>query len=262
VFAYTLAQPPIVTYILFASVGLGMAAPYLLLGAFPSLVKVLPKPGPWMDTLKQLMGFVLLGTVVYLFATINADWFIPTLALMMATWLACWIIGQVPVYENVGKQLRAWGAAVAVAAVIGWLSFTFLGPAKHLYEWQPYAPDTIAKLQSEGKTVMVDFTADWCLTCQWNFKRAINTQAVKEVVEKNSVAPLLADWTDRNDTIRQKLAELNSRSIPVLAIYPAGKPGEVIVLRDVITEQQLLAALAQAGPSADAQREKQVASAR
>jgi suppressor for copper-sensitivity B len=263
VFAYTLAQPPIVTYIIFTSVGVGMAAPYLVLGAFPGLAKWLPKPGPWMETLKQLMGFVLLGTVVYLFSTINADWFIPTLALMMATWLACWIIGKVPVYEDVSKQVRAWGVGVAIAAAIGWASFTFLGPVKHLYEWEPFTPEAVAKLQSEGKTVMVDFTADWCLTCQWNFQRAINTHAVKEVVEKNEVAPVLADWTDRNETIRQKLEELSSRSIPVLAIYPAGKPGEVIVLRDVITEQQLLEALEQAGPSAGAasgQVSEQVAS--
>ena len=84
---------------------------------------------------------------------------------------------------------------------------------------------------------MVDFTADWCLTCQANFRSAINTQRVKEVVEKNGIAPVLADWTDNNDTIKQKLAELNSNSIPLLAIYPADKPGEVIILRDALTQE-------------------------
>lgn len=260
VFAYTLAQPPIVTYIIFASVGLGMASPYLVIGAFPGLVRWLPKPGAWMETFKQLMGFVLLGTVVYLFATISADWFIPTLALMMAVWLACWIIGKVPVYEDTSKQLRAWGLGVAIAAAIGWGAFTFLGPVKHLYEWEAYSPDTIAKLQAEGKTVMVDFTADWCATCQTNFIFAINTQRVKELVEKNGVAPVLADWSDHNDTIKTKLAELNSNSIPLLAIYPAGKPNEVILLRDVVTEGQVIQALEQAGASKAAAEESQVAS--
>ncbi|MCI0359899.1 MAG: thioredoxin family protein [Planctomycetaceae bacterium] len=254
VFAFTLAQPPIVTYIIFASVGLGMASPYLLIGAFPRLVKWLPKPGQWMETFKQLMGFVLLGTVVYLFATINADWFIPTLALMMAVWLACWIIGKVPIYESTGKQLTAWAVGCAVAALIGWASFTYLGPVKHLYEWQPYSPESIAKLQAEGKTVMVDFTANWCLTCQANFRLAINTHKVKEVVERNGVVPMLADWTDKNETIKVRLQELNSNSIPLMAIYPAGKPGEVIVLRDALLESHVLAALAQAGASHDPTR--------
>jgi thiol:disulfide interchange protein len=249
VFGYTLTQPPTVTYLIFFSVGLGMASPYLVIGAFPGLVKWLPKPGAWMETFKQLMGFVLLGTVVYLFSTINSDWFIPTLALVMGVWLACWWIGRVPVYEETSKQVWAWIGGCAAAALVGYLSFTFLGPVKHLYEWQTYAPDKIAALQAEGKTVMVDFTADWCLTCQANFRLAINTHRVKEVVEKKQIVPMLADWTDESEEIRQRLAELNSNSIPLLAIYPAGRPGEVVVLPDVISESQLLEALEKASPA-------------
>jgi suppressor for copper-sensitivity B len=249
VFGFTLTQPPLATYLIFLSVGVGMASPYLLIGAFPGLVKALPKPGAWMETFKQLMGFVLLGTVVYLFSTINSDWFIPTLALVMGVWLACWWIGRVPIYEDASKQVWAWIGGCAAAGLVGYLSFTFLGPVKHLYEWQSYTPDKIAALQSEGKTVMVDFTADWCLTCQWNFKRAINTERVKEVVEKNQIVPMLADWTDESPEIGRQLAVLDSKSIPLLAIYPAGKPGKVVVLRDVISETQLLEALAKAGSS-------------
>jgi suppressor for copper-sensitivity B len=249
VFAVTLSQPPLVTYVLFGSVGLGMASPYLLIGAFPALVRWLPKPGHWMETLKQLMGFVLLGTVVYLFTTINKDYFIPTLALVMAVWLGCWIVGRVPAYEDTRKQLKQWTLGFVAAGLIGWISFTFLSPERHLYPWQSYSPDTLARLQAEGKTVMVDFTANWCLTCRWNFRWAINTRRIKEIVEKNEVAPVLADWTDPNEAIETKLTELRSNSIPLLAIYPANRPGEVIVLRDAITQSQLVAALEQAGPS-------------
>jgi thiol:disulfide interchange protein len=167
----------------------------------------------------------------------------------MGVWLACWLIGQVPVYEDLGKQARQWILGLASATAIGWLSFIFLSPQKHLYEWQPYTPDAVARLQADGKTVMVDFTANWCLTCQTNFLLAINTHRVKDVVEKNGVAPVLADWTDYNDLIKTKLAELKSDSIPLLVIYPASKPDDVIILHGPITQGQLVAALEQAGPS-------------
>lgn len=246
VFAYTLTQPPLVTYVLFLSVGLGMASPYLLVGLFPGLIRWLPKPGEWMETFKQLMGFVLLGTVVYLFSTIPGEYFIPTLALVMGVWFACWVIGRVPPYEPVRRQLRAWALGVTAAGAVGWFSFQYLGPARHLFEWQPFQPEAIARLQQEGKTVMVDFTADWCLTCQANFRFAINTPRVQRIVQQQGVVAMLADWTDQNDTIKQKLAELNANSIPLLAIYPAHKPGEVIVLRDALLEQQVVEALERA----------------
>src|SRR5262249_32748316 len=178
----------------------------------PALIRWLPKPGAWMETFKQLMGFVLLGTVVYLFATISPAYFVPTLALVMGIWFACWIIGRVPVYEPASLQLRAWALGCVAAALVGWGAFTFLGPVKRLYEWRPFTPDAVAKLQAEGKTVMVDFTANWCLTCQLNFRGAINTRRVKSIVEKNGIAPVRADWTDRKDTIKRKLDEVNGKS--------------------------------------------------
>jgi thiol:disulfide interchange protein len=211
-----------------------------------------------METVKQLMGFVLLGTVVYLFSTINSDYFIPTLALVMAVWLACWIIGRVPLYEDVSKQLRNWAVGVASAAAIGWAAFTYLGPMQELIPWQPYSAEALAKLQADGKTVMIDFTADWCLTCQFNTRTAINTRRVKEAIEKHGVVPLLADWTDKNDAIKEKLAELNSKSIPLLAIYPAGTPFEPIVLRDALVESQVLSAIEKAGSSAPQPEKHQV----
>ena len=100
---------------------------------------------------------------------------------------------------------------------------------------------------------MVDFSADWCLTCKANLQFAIETDRVKAKLQKNRVVPMLADWTDGSDEIRRVLEGLGSRSIPVLAIYPAAKPGETppepIVLRDLLTESQVLAALEEAGPS-------------
>jgi thiol:disulfide interchange protein len=241
----------VLAFVLFGSIGLGMGLPYLVIGAFPSLVRWLPKPGPWMETFKQLMGFVLLFTVVYFFASVPS-YYIPVLATVIGVWLACWWIGRVPLYEPTAKQIQAWIGGCAAAVLIGWLSFSWFGPRsaeKEIIAWQPYSSPQLAASLSAGKTVMIDFTANWCPTCQWNTLTAIETPKVKALVEKNGVVPLLADWTEYSPEIKAKLLELQSRSIPLLAIYPAGRPEEVIVLRDVVTEQQVMEALEKAGPS-------------
>jgi thiol:disulfide interchange protein len=249
VLGYTISQPPAITYLVFTSIGIGMGLPYLLIGVFPSLVSWLPKPGQWMETLKHLLGFVLLGTVVWLFSSLNADYFIPTLAMLFGIWFACWLIGYVPEYAPLQNRLAAWGGGIAVATVVGWLSFAALAPSASPLPWQPYSPQALAIARAQGKTVMVDFTANWCLTCKTNLKFSLDRQDVKELVEKHGVVALKADWTDENPTIKQALAELNSRSIPLLAIYPADANRDVIVLPDLLTPGKVLDALNEAGPS-------------
>jgi thiol:disulfide interchange protein len=223
--------------------------PYILIGVFPSLVSWLPKPGQWMETLKHLLGFVLLGTVVYLFSTIHQDYFLATLALLFGIWFGCWLIGYVPIYAERRTRLMAWAGGLTIAATVGLGSFALLTPSQSALAWRPYSAEALAVARAQGKTVLVDFTANWCLTCKSNLKFAINRHEVKELVERNDVVPLLADWTDKNETIKQALSELNSRSIPLLVIYPADPQREVIVLRDVVTQSAVLEALAAAGPS-------------
>jgi thiol:disulfide interchange protein len=244
---YTISQPPLVTYMVFASIGLGMALPYILIGLFPALVAWLPKPGQWMETFKHLLGFLLLATVVFLFSTINEAYFLPTLSLLFAIWFACWLVGHTPVYAPLRARAAAWIGGILIASAVGYLAFK---PAQESpLPWQPYTPQALAVARAQGKTVLVDFTADWCLTCKSNLKFAINKDEVKQLVEQNDVVTLLADWTDENPDIEQALLQLNSRSIPLLAIYPADPKREVIVLRDVVTKSGLLDALAEAGPS-------------
>jgi thiol:disulfide interchange protein len=252
-FGYTISQPPAVTYLVFGSVGVGMALPYLLIGFFPSLVSWLPKPGQWMETLKHLLGFVLLATVVYLFSTINPDYFLATLALLFGIWFGCWLVGHVPIYAEPRTRAMAWIGGAAIATTVGIGSFSLLTPSQSPLPWQPYSSQALAVARAQGKTVLVDFTANWCLTCKTNLKFAINREKVKKLVEQNDVVTLLADWTDKNDTIKQALLELNSQSIPLLAIYPADPQRQVVILRDVVTQGDVLEALADAGPSLNEQ---------
>jgi len=249
VFGYTLNQPPYITYLLFACIALGMSAPYLAIGMFPRLIRFLPKPGAWMDTFKQLMGFVLLGTVVFLFSFMDRDYLVPTFAMMVGIWAACWWIGRTSLTESLGRKLLAWGQGTAFAAVVGICAFSWLVPHGSLIPWQPFSTPELARLKGSGNTVLVEFTADWCLTCKLNLVSAIETREVHEAIQSNKVVPLLADWTKGSQEIKDMLASLESKSIPLLAIFPADRPNEPIILRDLITKQQLLDAIKQAGPS-------------
>jgi thiol:disulfide interchange protein len=244
----TLGLSPFHTIAIFMFVGLGMSLPYLIIGIEPKLVAWLPKPGAWMETLKQLMAFLFLGTVAFFFAQFNEEQKVPVFVSLIGVWFGCWIIGQVPNWAALEKRMIAWGAGIAAATLIGVWSFSYLKP-DHKLAWEDYTEPRLQQLQSEGRTVMVDFGAKWCGTCIYNYEVAINTVQTREVVDELGAVTLYADWTDHNQEIKQKLAELNSRSIPLLAIYPAGRPHEPIILRDLVTQQNVIDALRQAGAS-------------
>jgi thiol:disulfide interchange protein len=268
IFGFLLGKPPYMAYLIFGSIGLGMASPYLVIGAFPKLIAFLPKPGAWMKTFEELLGFLMLGAVVYLFTTLSKSYFIPTLTLCVGLWFAFWLIGRTPLTAPPMTRLIAWLGGAAFAALLGIIGFAFLFDiaevkyideetaavaghgGKEKFGWHRFSLDALVKARAEGKTVMVDFWAKWCLTCQTNSKVAIETDAVSDLIKKNNVVPMLADWTDESPVIKKSLNDLGYNSIPLLAIWPANsKDQEVIILSDLLSERQVVEALNRAGPS-------------
>ena len=249
VFAYTLGKSALVILAIFTAIGLGMALPYLLIALFPPLIAFLPKPGGWMDILKQILGFLLLATVVYLFSLFPDPERVPVFMSLIGVWFGCWLIGLVPNWQELPRRLAAWGAGIASAAAVAYLAFSMAGGGKEVVAWEPYNESRLTQLREEGKTVLIDFTAKWCLTCQLNYKVAINTESTGELVNKLGAVAMLADWTDHSEEIREKLQELQSNAIPLLAIYPGAAPDKPIVLRDLVTQGDVLEALRKAGPS-------------
>jgi suppressor for copper-sensitivity B len=253
VLGFTLTQPTVVTYAVFGAIATGMALPYILVGIFPGLVRFMPKPGAWMTTFKEVLGFVMLGTVAFLFTFLPSAWFVPTFVMLIGIWMACWWVGRAQ--ERTGAVgFGRWVQAAMIGTAVGTASFMLLGPVRPVIEWEtPFSRARVADLHRQGHTVLVDFSADWCLTCKANLRFAIETSRVRDAIERNKVVPVLADWTEPSDEIKLALESLGSKSIPVLAIFPAGKPGEPlpepIVLRDLLSEAQVLAAIEEAGPS-------------
>jgi thiol:disulfide interchange protein DsbD len=285
---WALLQPPAMAYAAFAAVGLGMASPYLLIGAFPQLVAFLPRPGAWMDTFKQKMAFVLLGTVIYLLTLVSVAYVVPTVAFLIGLWAACWNVGRVPLTESLRKRLSGWIFSAAFAAAIGFVAFGWLhGITESRFQsvvdraiaqrsaltdrpeidgaatasrganasglmWRPYSRRLLEKLAAEGKTVFVDFTADWCLTCKSNESVALNRPEVKMFVDSNGVVALKADKTQPSPEIDELLALLGNkgRSIPFYAVFPAVAPNKPILLDGLFTSPgPILQALRAAGPS-------------
>ncbi|GAA5505635.1 protein-disulfide reductase DsbD family protein [Novipirellula caenicola] len=257
IFGLTIALTAAETTALMMTIGLGMAIPYIMIGIWPKLVAWLPKPGNWMETLKEFLAFLFLATVAFFFNQFSDDHKVPVFVTLLGVWFGCWIIGKVPNWADIEKRLVAWVSGVAVATAIGMMAFQYLGAEPAPQEgvktiaWEEYSEERLQELQAEGRTVMIDFTAKWCVNCIVNYNVALNTEETRKVIEELDAVPMLADWTDHNPEIKSKLAELQSRSIPVLAIYPGSNPNQPIVLRDLVSQSAVIDALRQAGASVD-----------
>jgi suppressor for copper-sensitivity B len=270
-----LRQSPAVVFAAFTSMGLGMATPYLVIGTFPEIVRFLPKPGAWMDTFKQVMGFVLLATVVYLFTFLETSYLVPTVGLIFGLWFACWWVARTPGTAEAAARGRAWLQAAAFVGVAWVLMFPGIGnllPQRYRdtwwafsglhdimiarldqgqkSDWQPFTSRVeFERLVASGRTVLVDFTADWCATCKTLEALYLNDAEVRETARRNGVVKLKADWTHGDPEVTAMLELLGAKQVPVIAIFPAGDPNHPIRFLDGYTKASILEALKKAGPS-------------
>jgi thiol:disulfide interchange protein len=247
--AWAVAQPVTTNLIVFATVGLGMSSPYLLIGVYPELLRFLPKPGAWMETFKQLSGFVLLGTVIFILSYIEQQAIIPTILLLLGIAVACWLAARTPLTAELGARLKAWGSAAVVVLL-------FVGAATWMYRvatapadggWQPFSLERLQQVAvDEGKTVLVDFSAEWCVNCKFFEKTVLRTTPVEQAIKSSGVVTMYGDFTNYPPEIERTIKKLGANGVPVIAIFPGGSPYQPIVFQGGYTQQKLLDALAEA----------------
>lgn len=260
--AFAFAQPAAITVLLFTSIATGMALPYLALAVQPGWVKFLPRPGAWMERVKQFMGFPLLAALIWLLFIIGGqrgvDGVTWALAFLLVLAVALWIYGAVAA-PTIAARTRILGLAAATALLVGggWLFigqlFSATSPSGSVRSdaldgiaWKPYSKEAVERWLGEGKPVFIDFTADWCLTCKYNERVAINRPAVRTKIAELGIVPVRADWTNANPEITAALRALNRVGVPAYVLYPAGQPNAPIVLPELLTETIVLEALARA----------------
>jgi thiol:disulfide interchange protein DsbD len=229
-----LTLPAAQALLVFATLGLGMALPYLAIALSPGIARHLPRPGAWMQRLKVAMAFPMFATVLWLVwvlgQQVGIDGAVGVLAVLLATALVGWVVGM----AGIGARGRGVGtvlAGVLWAATLAWAWPALRDPApaasaasvaSPASAWQPWSADAVARARAQGRPVFVDFTAAWCVTCQYNKRNALADAGVLADFTAQNVLLMRADWTRRDAAITQELARLGRSGVPVYALYGAG----------------------------------------
>ena len=254
--AYGIAGGAASAIVVFTALGLGLVWPLALVAAVPRVRAWLPRPGAWMVTLRQVLAFPLLATVVWLAWVLGRQAGIDAVAMLLAalTLLAfgLWSLGRFgTLVASVGRRRAARG--VALATGIGALALVIVGarsaptpaavagvasaPAagSETLPWRPYSAAALAALRDSGRVVLVDFTADWCLTCKVNERVAFGSDTVRAAVRGHDVALLRADWTTRDPAVTRALAAFSRNSVPFVVLYGRDRAAAPAVLPTLLT---------------------------
>ena len=242
--------PPVQALAVFAAIGLGMALPYALASALPAVARVMPRPGPWMVGFRQLMAFPMFATVVWLVWVLGQQSGIDgagaLLGLLVLLALLVWAFtlqGRMRTLAVAAVlALNAWAWWAAGALLVTPLPAGPTATVAATERWQPWAPGRVAELNAQGRSVMVDFTAAWCVTCQYNKKTALANSAVLADVDAKKVALLRADWTRRDPAVTAALRELGRSGVPLYVIYAPGRAP--VLLSEILSVDELRRELA------------------
>lgn len=251
-FAFTV--PPAQAMLIFTSLGFGMAFPYLLLSAFPKMLKFIPKPGAWMETFKQLMGFLMIATVLWLMWVFGAQTNSLAMTFLLAALaflsLACWIYGKwgSPTNSRSSRKISSVLTLLAIA-ISGYILYSATSPEivglaqdegihstsqDDLTAWEPFSPERINDLRRQGIPVIVDFTAKWCLICQANHL-ILSTDTVQDKLNEKGVVRMKADWTRGDPVITEALRQQGRNSVPLYLLYGTDPTQPPRVMPQVLT---------------------------
>lgn len=241
---FALTQPAYICLAVFAALGLGMAAPLLLLCFLPQLAERLPKPGMWMETLKEFLAFPLFISAIWLL------WVLTNQAgsgMMLAACLgavsiafAFWIYRR-PAVGLASKVYKAIGLVALLLAI--YIPYQAMKTQESSKRWTPYTPAVLTDLRAQGKPVFIDVTADWCITCKVNERTTLTHPEVEAVFDELKVTTLIADWTNSDDDIKQLLQEYGRIGVPLYIWFPAGQNSKGVVLPQLLTPSNVINAL-------------------
>ena len=251
---FAFAQPAGGVIAVFLAIGVGMALPYVVLALKPAWIEHLPKPGPWMVRFKQLMGFLLMATVLWLLWVlgnqVGVEGVVWTGAFLLGLGLACWVWGQWGSFQHSTRSKRVARTVVLGLVVGSYAIFVhpLLATEQTLAEqttaaeldWQPFSAARVEELVTSGQMVFIDFTAEWCWTCKVNERAVLAQQVVRERFAALDVALVKADWTNRNPEITQLLRAFGRSGVPLYVIFPAGLIDQPLVLPEVITAEMVV----------------------
>jgi thiol:disulfide interchange protein DsbD len=246
---FAFVQSPLVAIAIFEALALGLAFPYVILAFVPGFSRVIPRPGVWMERLKQILAFGLYGATAWLVWVLTQQLDPPGVAVVFAALLcvafAAWSWGVAAAGHH-----RAWAIVAVVALVLcvaavaslhAQASSTHARTEAASESYQTFTPERLATLRAAGKPVFVNFTAAWCITCLVNERIALSRPEVAQVLGSGRVAYLKGDWTNRDPAISAALHELGREGVPVYAVYPPN--GQPFLLPQVLTPRILLDAL-------------------